>query len=118
MVEQFAHGVIGIEIIAAIGAPRLHAEGLGPAGDILVGADRIIDAGVFGIMVVLEHEDGRRLEDDGKVNGLDGRYLVAIAVARKCERDLAIAVSTVAVHGTPTPRRACAAAPLCADTAT
>ena len=47
---------------------------------------------MFAVMVVLEHEDHRQLQHHGHVQGLEGRPLVAGAVAAEGDRDRALAV--------------------------
>jgi hypothetical protein len=46
-IEHFAHGFVDREEVDAVTAPHLHAEGLGAAGDVLLRADGVVDAGVL-----------------------------------------------------------------------
>ena len=89
--EHFAKRIVHREEVGAVTAPDLHAERLGAAGDVASGAHRIVDAGVLGIVVVLEHEDRRRLGDDGQVHRLEGGTLIAGAVPRKRDGDRQLA---------------------------
>ena len=63
---------------------------------------------MFGIVVVLEHEDARRVGDDRHVHRFEGRALVARPVAREGDRDAPFPVELVGQRRANRDRRACA----------
>ena len=77
------------EEIRALGHKHGKAESLGARFEV-VAAHRVVNAGVLGVVIVLDDKHGRRLQHHRQIHGLEAGALVDRAIAREGHRYFAV----------------------------